>query len=181
MDERLMKIGERIQKNSRRIRILLVIFLVLLIINSIGQIFAVFRSFSAFFTDTAGMERNTEEYAKALSQPMTSLFSFVALAVFSAVTALSALIFRSIEDNQSPFVAGIPKKMKIISILILLVYYLSYFFSFAAIVITRLPLAKVNISVAPALIGVILSAVFYCFAMIFDYGLMLSEETEGLL
>ncbi len=100
--------------------------------------------------------------------------------VILAVLFIAGSIFETIQNSHSPFVAGIAKRMKIISLLLL---FASIFSPFGINLTNFLNSAELeSVLQLAGLTGTLaVAGICYCFAIIFDYGYTLQQENDETL
>lgn len=89
-------------------------------------------------------------------------------------------IFNTIQESHSPFVPGIAKKMKVISILVLLANVSTPISSNFLHIPSSAELESL-FSITDALGTFVIAGIFYCFAVVFEYGLKLQQESDQTL
>jgi len=100
--------------------------------------------------------------------------------VILAVLFIAGSIFQTIQNSHSPFVSGIAKKMKIISLLLLVA---TVFGPFGISLTNFLNSAELeSVLQLAGLVGTLaVAGICYCFAIIFDYGYTLQQENDETL
>lgn len=97
-----------------------------------------------------------------------------------ALLVVMAFIFRKISVNETPFLKTIPKRLKIVSLLVFVSIAVPQWLGY---VFYSISTGEVSFSVFDNLTisAVIISGLVFCFAQIFDYGYMIQDENDEIL
>ena len=98
--------------------------------------------------------------------------------IMAAILFTSSFIFRDISRENTPFTKKISEKIKIISLLLIAAEVLLSPLELLAMLVV---MPEVNAAVSFNLGSIIVAAVFFCLALVFEYGCILQDESDSTL
>lgn len=104
----------------------------------------------------------------------------VRICCLNALLIVTAFIFRKISINETPFLKEVPKRLKVVSLLLFLSIAVPQWLGYALYSIST---GKVAFAVFEnqTILAFIISSLIFCFAQIFDYGYMIQDENDEIL
>lgn len=178
---------DKIKKNSKIVKILLRIVIVVMAIMLCCYLISYVRSAltgelivfgnGVFRISFYGNDISPEN---AANNTFLMVCGVLILALFLAIFIIAESIFRLIQKSESPFIPEVPKRMKLIAVLLLLAQivprFLGYFIRFA-------DTGRVSVTIIDegTFVMIIIAMIIYCFAAVFDYGCVLQRESDETL
>lgn len=120
---------------------------------------------------------------------ITYITSCAVLLITTVIFAIIQSILKDILKSGTPFTKSLPKKLRLIAVIILVYLILSWLGQFAAyVVLTNNELLNLNISGIKFASSfnldytpIFVSGLIYLLSFIFDYGLYLKEDNESII
>lgn len=120
---------------------------------------------------------------------ITYLTSCAVLLITTVIFAIIQSILKDILKSGTPFTKSLPKKIRLIAVIILVYLILNWLGQFAAyVVLTNNELLNLNISGIKFASSfnldytpIFVSGLIYLLSFIFDYGLYLKEDNESII
>lgn len=148
------------------------IFVVLLVMAGFLTISALYNTWEMLDSSPGMSIAPDSEFT--LARTLMSPYCFAVLGVFTA------FIFKSISAHETPFTKDVPQRIKIAAVLlflsIALPQWLGYLLHSAATGIFSFTLFDETV-----ILALVLSAIVFCLAQIFEYGFMVQDENYEIL
>lgn len=110
----------------------------------------------------------------------TTVSRVILMFMWAATLAFMATIFNKISKSETPFFAGIGKRMKLAALFVFASVELPQWAGYTIISIKsgRLIFTVIN---EASFVALIVALVIYCFALVFDYGVKIQDENYEIL
>lgn len=110
----------------------------------------------------------------------TKLLNLISPCCYLVILIFTAQTFYKIRKSQTPFQSFLPKRLKILAVLVFIALIISKYIHYLLLSLAK---GKFLFSILDEtdLQALILAGIIYCLAWIFQYGCMLQEENDGIL